>query len=168
MIDFKWDGGGEWNGKRWTAEMPTDSALLLYLFAAFLAAPLWIFTNEDPTRIETPSSILYLGKVPQRMSDGSHFVIPTRPPVGSKGTGILGLQLGTQQPHFCFVREGETLLTETGQNALFTAIALFIKYCRQHGGAIGGRSLDYLNLGSIGAPKSAFSLRRFKKAFRMW
>ena len=35
---FRWAGGGAWGGKPWSAELPTDSALLLYLFAAFLEA----------------------------------------------------------------------------------------------------------------------------------
>lgn len=84
MIDFKWNGGGEWNGKRWSTEMPTDSALLLYLLAAFFAAPHWIFTSEDAARIESAGSVLYLGKVPPRVSAGSYFIIPSRPPAGSK------------------------------------------------------------------------------------
>jgi hypothetical protein len=86
----------------------------------------------------------------------------------SQGTGILGLQLGTQQPHFCFVREGETVLTETGQGALFTTVTLFVNYCRQHGAAPGGRSLSYLNLSHIGAPAKPYNLRRLRKTFKMW
>ena len=34
---FQWQGGGEWAGKPWSEELPTDSALILFLFAAFLA-----------------------------------------------------------------------------------------------------------------------------------
>lgn len=34
---FAWNGGGSWGGKPWSPELPTDSSLLLYLFAAFLA-----------------------------------------------------------------------------------------------------------------------------------
>jgi hypothetical protein len=40
---FNWNGGGEHAGRAWSAELPTDSALLLYLFAAFLDAPGWQF-----------------------------------------------------------------------------------------------------------------------------
>ena len=35
--EFHWSGGGEWGGKPWSAELPTDTALLLFLFSAFLA-----------------------------------------------------------------------------------------------------------------------------------
>jgi hypothetical protein len=36
-------GGGEHAGHAWTPELPNDSALLFYLFAAFVAAPGWNF-----------------------------------------------------------------------------------------------------------------------------
>ena len=35
--EFQWAGGGQWAGKPWSAELPTDTALLLFLFSAFLA-----------------------------------------------------------------------------------------------------------------------------------
>jgi hypothetical protein len=37
------NGGGEHSGHPWTPELPCDSALLFYLFAAFVAAPGWNF-----------------------------------------------------------------------------------------------------------------------------
>eukprot|EP00775_Hariotina_reticulata_P007375 gene7375-7585_t len=39
VMAFNWNGGGEHAGRPWTPDLPTDSALLLYLFAAFLDAP---------------------------------------------------------------------------------------------------------------------------------
>ena len=38
LAAFRWAAGGAWGGKPWSVELPTDSALLLYLFAAFLEA----------------------------------------------------------------------------------------------------------------------------------
>jgi hypothetical protein len=84
MIEFKWNGGGEWNRKAWSADLPTDSSILFYLFAAFLAAPKWVFTNEDPSRIESPNGVLYLGKIPPRVTGEYYAIIPTRPPAKSK------------------------------------------------------------------------------------
>ncbi|KAL4514510.1 hypothetical protein Ndes2437B_g01024 [Nannochloris sp. 'desiccata'] len=167
MLEFKWNGGGEWNRKSWSADLPTDSAILFYLFAAFLAAPKWVFRNEDPSRIESPNGVLYLGKIPPRVTGEYYAIIPTRPPAKSKGTGVVGLQLGTREPHFSLLRQGEILLTETGQAAFFRITVLFLHHCRQHGNVVGGRNLDYLNVGHLVSPPT-FSLRRFKKAFRMW
>lgn len=36
LADFNWNSGGSWQGKPWTTELLTDSALVFYLFAAFL------------------------------------------------------------------------------------------------------------------------------------
>ena len=36
MAAFTWNNGGDWGHKPWTNELPTDSALVFYLFAAFL------------------------------------------------------------------------------------------------------------------------------------
>lgn len=50
MAAFEWDKGGEWGGKPWSAELPTDSALVFYLFASYLAAPQWLFPQVGRTR----------------------------------------------------------------------------------------------------------------------
>ena len=39
--DFTWNGGGEWAGRPWTPDLPTDSALVLYTFCAYLQVRLW-------------------------------------------------------------------------------------------------------------------------------
>lgn len=43
MAAFTWNGGGGHQGQWTVGELPTDSALVLYLFAAFLDAPGWQF-----------------------------------------------------------------------------------------------------------------------------
>ena len=40
---FSWKGGGGWMGRDWSADLPTDTHVLLYLLGAFLSAPFWIF-----------------------------------------------------------------------------------------------------------------------------
>jgi Cytochrome B561, N terminal len=37
--EFTWNGGGVWQNRAWTPDLPTDAALLFYLFSAFLEAP---------------------------------------------------------------------------------------------------------------------------------
>ncbi len=49
MQAFTWNSGGSYNGKSWSPEAPTDSALVLFLFAAFLAAPHWDFPKVRHT-----------------------------------------------------------------------------------------------------------------------
>ena len=36
LAEFTWDAGGAWQDKPWSIELLTDSALIFYLFAAFL------------------------------------------------------------------------------------------------------------------------------------
>lgn len=36
MTAFTWNSGGDWGNKSWSNELPTDSALVFFLFAAFL------------------------------------------------------------------------------------------------------------------------------------
>ena len=45
LVNFKWDGGGEWpEGRPWNGqELPDDSQLVLYIVSAFLQAPGWTF-----------------------------------------------------------------------------------------------------------------------------
>ena len=44
--EFQWAGGGQWAGKPWSAELPTDTALLLFLFSAFLAVAFSHYTGD--------------------------------------------------------------------------------------------------------------------------
>ena len=207
---FRWNGGGAWAGKPWTANLPTDSALALYLFAAFLAAPHWVFPQvsrgSDAQRVAaahllTPSAAavvwllltpgprcapgvqedpsqasgnLYLGKLPSRPASEYFAILPMRPPPGQAATAVLGLQLGTDQPHFSVVLRGEAVLTSTGASALFQAICLFLRHCLlAEGGAVGGRSLRYLQLEEVveTAPPSnlyARGKRLSKLMFSLW
>jgi hypothetical protein len=63
MPAFTWNGGGEWKGKSWSPELPTDSALMFYLFASYLAAPQWFFLQASNLVVrpcETRSSSSWL------------------------------------------------------------------------------------------------------------
>lgn len=36
LAKYRWNGGGSWSGGPWSPDLPTDSALLFYIFAAYL------------------------------------------------------------------------------------------------------------------------------------
>ena len=69
-----------------------------------------------------------------------------------QATGVLGTQLGAQQPHFTLLLGGERALTALGQNALLEVLALLLQHFRRSGLSIGGRSLEYLKLDQIMQP----------------
>lgn len=36
LARFKWNGGGPWKDREWTAELPTDSQILIHLFCTYM------------------------------------------------------------------------------------------------------------------------------------
>ena len=69
-----------------------------------------------------------------------------------QASGVLGLQLGSQQPLVCAMISGELVLVESGHNALFDVLVLVLHHCHQKGSMLGARSLAQLNLGEIVQP----------------
>jgi len=85
-----------------------------------------------------------------------------------QGYGILGLQLGSREPNFVLMLNGDSADTESGQNALFLILTLFLHHCRRTGGTIGGRSLAYMKLDRVvRQQKGIFSLHHLRK-LRIW
>ncbi|PRW20681.1 Transmembrane 209 [Chlorella sorokiniana] len=153
MAAFEWNKGGEWGGKPWSPELPTDSALVFYLFASYLAAPQWLFSQGDATAISGLSGTLYLGKLPTKPADGYVGVLPSRPPASPKGTSVVGLQLGTQQPLFALIVAGDNIYAASGSTALLQVLLLFLRLCQQElGGALGARHIQHLELARVLKP----------------
>lgn len=105
----------------------------------------------------------------RRLSEHDLAITLSRP-CALQATGVLGLQLGSQKPHFCLFVAGETWLTETGQCSLLEVLVLFLCHCRQAKASIGGRTLDFLDLASVAQPqRTAFLLGALKlKKFFVW
>ena len=197
MIDFNWNSGGELNGKQWSTDLPTDSALVLYLFSAYLAAPQWKFSDDDQCKIEGSADVLYLGRLPPRVKGQFTAVLPTRLPKGAKvcffgffrtnvdfnvtllnddidiivtlqGTSIQGLQLGSTAPHFSLSVHGDTLLTETGQLGLFRILVLFLYYVHRDSGILGNCSFEYLRLDSVVRAKRRYHFIDSLRHLHLW
>jgi hypothetical protein len=50
-------GGGMWAGRMWSPDLPTDGHLLLYLLAAFLDAPGWLYECKwEPSAAAQPAA----------------------------------------------------------------------------------------------------------------
>ncbi|CAL8469889.1 g9431 [Coccomyxa elongata] len=169
LAAFAWNGGGTWGGKPWSPELPTDSALLLYLFAAFLAAPKWEFALEDPGQSPQQAGPLFLGALPPRPPPAFSAILSFRPSANAlsrNSAAILELGMASSEPHFTLVLGGEPVLTLCNHNALFHIILLFLQNAKLSGGGlVGDRSLDYLKLSAVLKPGepvySVFSGRWF-------
>ncbi|KXZ42041.1 hypothetical protein GPECTOR_217g448 [Gonium pectorale] len=153
LKDFVWNGGSAHAGRPWTADqLPTDSALVLYLFTAYLDAPGWQFTAPPNTQAEGVSQPLHLGSLPAgpRAASACSAVLTYRPERhGRELDALLGLQLQSASPLFCYLAGGRLMVLANYQYvAVFHAILFFLQYHKvRYGGAIGRQHMDDPDLG---------------------
>jgi len=167
MQPFTWNGGGEWQGRSWTADLPTDAAVLFYLIAAFLQTPRWEFGGA--TQHTAAGAPLFVATLPARQPEHFYALLPFRPPALAKGANaVLALELGTREPHFTLVMDGEPLLTDSSQTAPFTTLLLLLHIANKDTGAIGGRSLEYLRLNPVLRPAGRVRDLLQGRWFGMW
>ncbi|MEW5302437.1 MAG: hypothetical protein WDW36_005224 [Sanguina aurantia] len=153
LQEHKWNGGGRWAQRPWSPDLPTDNALVLYLFAALLDSPSWEFpvtADTDATRGAAP---LYLGSLPSRAGPPSRYsaILTTRPDRPSRDSdSLLALNLSGAQPLFCVSAEGRTVVLSASSNhsSLFHAILFFLQHKQAKcNGAIGSHYLADVSLG---------------------
>ena len=169
MYDFVFDAGGESNGRAWNAEYPTDTALVLYLFACFLAAPFWSFPDKmDYSKVEGPADVLFLGKLPPRIGGEFTAILSSRLPKGCVGTALQGLQLGATNPHIAITVEGVPKLTESGQLGLFRTIVLWLMYVADGNGVLGNVALSSLHLDAVLSKRRGFAFIEQLRKLHLW
>ncbi|KAK9805074.1 hypothetical protein WJX73_000434 [Symbiochloris irregularis] len=151
---YVWNGGGEWGGRPWTPDLPTDSALLLYTFCAYLQSPRWRFSLDEPMGAGTTP--LLFGALPIRPPDSFDGVLVVRPTsFPSAGNAVLALHVASRHPHFTLVMSGDITTTLCSYVGLFHTLLLFMQHARlERGGIVGGRTLDYLRMSAILRPTS--------------
>ncbi|DBA96783.1 TPA: hypothetical protein ACH3X3_012952 [Trebouxia sp. C0006] len=154
MTAFTWNGGSSWNNKPWTNELPTDSTLVFFLFAAFLEFPRWHFPLEESQSHASTGGPLYLGSLPHKPAEQYFAVLPLRPPPDHKGaTCMLQLDMSTSQPRFTLMLQADPVLTACSYVGLYHVILLFLQNLHlHHHGQVGGRTLGYLKLSAVLRP----------------
>ena len=93
------DGYGK-SEKKWRSELPTDSHLLLYLFAAFLEHPKWML-HVDPTSYsgaQSSKNPLFLGVLPPKERFPEKYVALISGVPAIIHPGALVLAVGKQSP----------------------------------------------------------------------
>ncbi|GAX78492.1 hypothetical protein CEUSTIGMA_g5931.t1 [Chlamydomonas eustigma] len=134
LPEYQWAGGGASGGRPWTPDLPTDTALVLYLFAAFIESPGWDYSNKSINGgIQTGSRgmPLFLGQIQNRPPNQYSAILTHRPEKQSSSVdAILGLNLSGSVPLMCFLAEGR-ILALSGYQALFHVIILFVLYHKQ-------------------------------------
>nr|XP_015837006.1 PREDICTED: transmembrane protein 209 isoform X1 [Tribolium castaneum] len=130
MSDFKWSGGSGYNGKDWDDSLPTDSAIIMHLFASYLDTQLMPLPSMPDTK---PFSGLYYIK--------SKDKVPTLTP------NSLFIQQVTEKPPHFRVIVGETIYEMVkGYNNLFHSILFFLYHVNKQEHGMLGR----VNLGRAG------------------
>jgi len=108
MAAFKWNGGGSWQGKPWSTELPTDSQILIHLFCAHMDGLLPADPRADKDK---PFSSLY-------------YILAPRPPDATP-VAVKIYQSHVHPPHFKVILKQEVWDTFQGRNNLFHAIFLW-------------------------------------------
>eukprot|EP00878_Enallax_costatus_P007856 GHUV01008221.1.p1 GENE.GHUV01008221.1~~GHUV01008221.1.p1 ORF type:complete len:623 (+),score=170.79 GHUV01008221.1:49-1917(+) len=137
---FNWNGGGEHEGRPWTAELPTDSALLYYLFAAFLDAPGWQFPMQGAGPESSRGAPLYLGSVRSRPPGNYSALLAFRPDKPGPGAvAVIGSNLSSREPRFSLLLAGQ-LVTLCERDGLFKVLLMWLQYhLVDRQGLVGGR-----------------------------
>ncbi|XP_062215948.1 uncharacterized protein LOC133916336 [Phragmites australis] len=141
--------------KNWTSELPSDSHLLLYLFAAFLEHPKWML-HVDPTSYsgaQSSKNPLFLGVLPpkERFPEKYVALISGVPAIIHPGALILAVSKKSP-PIFALYWDKKLQFSLQGRTALWDAILLL---CHQinvgYGGVVRGIHIgsSALNLLSV-------------------
>ncbi|PAN50191.1 hypothetical protein PAHAL_9G504300 [Panicum hallii] len=141
--------------KKWSSELPTDSHLVLYLFAAFLEHPKWML-HVDPTSYsgaQSSKNPLFLGVLPpkERFPEKYVALISGVPAIIHPGALILAVSKKSP-PVFALYWDKKMQFSLQGRTALWDAILLL---CHQikigYGGVVRGIHIgsSALNLLSV-------------------
>lgn len=116
LNDFRWNGGGSFDGKPWQEHLPSDAAITMHLFCSYLNARL-------PARPSHP--------------DGRTFT-EEHTCVSANSTGVKSLTdplLRCEQvypPQYSVSHAGRVYRLTQGRNNLFHALLLFIYILHRH------------------------------------
>lgn len=113
---FQWDGGGKWNGQKWSPERPSDALLLLHVFMTMMDRRL---RAHLPTELQ-PFQNRYC-------HDG-----PKMPPKSKLARRHPMLHIVSSQPPHCRVIAGnKPRAIVQGRENVFQAIAVFLFYVKE-------------------------------------
>jgi hypothetical protein len=122
--DYRWNGGGSWNGKQWTSDLPTDAQIVLHAFCTYMDA---LLPAQSSARAAAFSD--------------NHVV--AAPITSSKITSsIMLFQAHLHPPHVDVLFKKYLVPLQRGASNLFDALCVFL-YCveRERDGFIGFVSL---------------------------
>ncbi|XP_002730812.1 transmembrane protein 209-like [Saccoglossus kowalevskii] len=130
MSDFRWNGGGDYRGRKWDHDLPTDCVILQHLLCTYLDSQL-------PPHPKYPDGKTFTNQ---------YFMKTPDKPDLKKKDNILIFQSKINPPHYKVIIGDDTWDVPKGRSNMFQAILLFFHHIKtkEHG------MLGRVNLSSSG------------------
>lgn len=133
MSEFKWNGGGSYNGKEWDSSLPTDTAIIMHLVSTYM-----------DTQLEAPLDQPDARSFTSRYTAKSGIELPR-----TKGPIIVCQSV--IPPNYCLSLTGDSLAADyeeipRGRNNMFHTLLLFLYIVKTQDHGMLGR----VNLGMSG------------------
>ncbi|XP_023029269.1 transmembrane protein 209 isoform X2 [Leptinotarsa decemlineata] len=130
ISEFKWNGGGTYNGKDWDVSLPTDCAIVMHLLASYLDTQLMPLPSMPDTKAFS----------------GHHYIRASEKLPDLTKNSLFIHQVSEQPPHYRVIVAGKVYEMVKGYNNLFHSILFFI----YHVNKIELGMLGRVNLGRAG------------------
>ncbi|MEE6481729.1 hypothetical protein FKM82_012949 [Ascaphus truei] len=130
MSSFRWNAGGDFKGRKWDTDLPTDSAIIMHMFCTYLDFRL-------PPHPKYPDGKTFTSQ---------HFVqTPDKPDTSNENVFCIH-QSGINPPHYELVYNKHIYNLPKGRNNLFHTLLMFLYIIKTKESGMLGR----VNLGLSG------------------
>ncbi|XP_063301538.1 transmembrane protein 209 [Pelobates fuscus] len=130
MSSFRWNAGGDFKGRKWDTDLPTDSAIIMHVFCTYLDSRL-------PPHPKYPDGKTFTSQ---------HFVQTPDKPDMSKENLFCIYQSSITPPHYELIYQKHVYNLPKGRNNLFHTLLMFLYIIKTKESGMLGR----VNLGLSG------------------
>ena len=130
MSSFRWNRGGDFKGRKWDTDLPTDSAIIMHVFCTYLDSRL-------PPHPKYPDGKTFTSQ---------HFVqTPNKPDVTNENVFCV-YQSAINPPHYELIYQRHVYNLPKGRNNMFHTLLMFLYIIKTKESGMLGR----VNLGLSG------------------
>uniref|UniRef100_A0A8C5TY37 Transmembrane protein 209 n=1 Tax=Malurus cyaneus samueli TaxID=2593467 RepID=A0A8C5TY37_9PASS len=132
MSSFRWNGGGDFKGRKWDTDLPTDSSILMHVFCTYLDSRL-------PPHPKYPDGKTFTSQ---------HFIqTPDKPGTRTSNENVFCIyQSSINPPHYELIYECHVYSLPKGRNNMFHTLLMFLYIIKTKESGMLGR----VNLGLSG------------------
>ncbi|NWR31329.1 TM209 protein, partial [Tachuris rubrigastra] len=110
MSSFRWNGGGDFKGRKWDTDLPTDSSILMHVFCTYLDSRL-------PPHPKYPDGKTFTSQ---------HFIqSPDKPDTSNENVFCI-YQSSINPPHYELIYECHVYSLPKGRNNMFHTLLMFL------------------------------------------